>query len=508
MKRITHIAVQLSYGLFFLQLLLVPVVTRAQQLDTGRYRVKTDLVIPYTYLGTIKSRPANEITSSNWIIGCETLDRDFTDYDAYKEYLVPLGIRRLRMQAGWDKTEKVKGTYNWAWLDHIIDDAVSRGLQPWLQTSYGNHNYPGGGGDNLGAGVPHTEVALKAWDKWVTALVTRYKDRVTEWEVWNEPNFGDNNENTPEKCAALNIRTAEIIKRIQPQAIISGLSMGHISLSYADRFFKVLHAKKKFHLFDNFGYHDYVYNPDANIHEVITLRNTLHRYAPNAKIRQGENGAPSAGGPGRGAIGDWDWSELSQAKWNTRRMLGNLGHDIECSILGIIDMAYNSGPIKRLNVKGILQSDSSKKVIRPKMAYYAMQNVAAIFDNRLERIKDVHYTYNPQQLTSNDQQVRVVKSTDRSIALFGYRHPATKKQVYTIWSDEHIPTNSNNTRRIDFTIINGNFDQPVLVDVITGSVYEIPGSQWSKKGNAFIFKGIPVYDAPVLIADKSLLSYR
>lgn len=50
-------------------------------------------------------------------------------------------------------------------------------------------------------------------------------------------------------------------------------------------------------------------------------------------LRQGENGAPSEGGPGRGAIGDYNWNELSQAKWDTRRMLGDLGHDIESSVL-------------------------------------------------------------------------------------------------------------------------------------------------------------------------------
>ena len=194
----------------------------AQKIDTSADRAKTDFEISLPHIGSVKPRTASEIESSNWMIGCETLDRDFADYDAYKEYLNPLGIKLIRLQAGWDKTESVKGKYDWAWLDHIINDATKRGLQPWLQTSYGNHNYPGGGGANLGAGMPHSEEALKAWDKWVDALVTRYKDKVKDWEVWNEPNFVDNVENTPEKTALLNIRTAEIIKRIQPHAKVPG----------------------------------------------------------------------------------------------------------------------------------------------------------------------------------------------------------------------------------------------------------------------------------------------
>jgi hypothetical protein len=431
------------------------------------------------------------------------------DYEQYKEYLAPLGIKRLRMQAGWAKTEKVKGKYDWAWLDKIIDDAAGRGFQPWLETSYGNPIYPGGGGVNLSAGLPHSPEALAAWDKWVEALVRRYGGKVKDWEVWNEPNFGDNTINTPAMVADLNIRTAEIIKRIQPEAKISGLSMGHIDLQYADAFFKILHRKGKMALFDNMTYHDYVYNPDANHGHVADLRRLLDQYAPNVRLRQGENGCPSTGGSGRGALGDHAWTELTQAKWNTRRMLGNLGHDIECSILGIIDMNYPAvnSPISRLNVKGIILSDSTKRAIRPKMAYYAMQHVASVFDHSLRRIPQVHPTHNAQA-TAAPGEVKYTKSTDRSLAVYGYAHQATGKQVFTIWVDEYIPTDSNRTRDLNFSFTNGNFDQPVYVDLITGGVYEIPAGQWSRNGSTYTFRQIPVYDAPILIADRSLLALR
>ncbi|MDO1449668.1 hypothetical protein Q0590_25550 [Rhodocytophaga aerolata] len=481
----------------------------AQRIDTSANRVKTDFNIPFKRIGSIKPRTTHEIKSSNWILGCETLDRDMADYEQYKEYIAPLGIKRLRMQAGWAKTEKVKGKYEWAWLDKIIDDAVKRSFQPWLETSYGNTIYPNGGGVNLSAGVPQSPEALAAWDKWVEALVKRYKDKVKDWEVWNEPNFGDNTINTPEMVADLNIRTAQIIKRIQPDAKISGLSMGHIDLQYADAFFKILHDKGKMSLFDNMTYHDYVYNPDANNGHVAELRRVLDTYAPDVKLRQGENGCPSTGGFGRGALGDYAWSELTQAKWNTRRMLANLGHDIECSILGIIDINYPAvnSPISKLNVKGIIESDSTKRAIRPKMAYYAMQHVTSVFDHSLRRIKQVHPTYNPNAVAAKGE-VKYNKSTDRSLAVYGYSHQTTGKQLFSIWVDEYIPTDSNQTRDISFTFINGNFDQPVYVDILTGGVYEIPANQWSKDGSKYTFKNIPVYDAPVLIADKSLLSIR
>lgn len=309
--------------------------------------------------------------------------------------------------------------------------------------------------------------------------------------------------------ADLNIRTADIIKRIQPAAKISGLSMGHIDLGYADAFFKVIHQKKKLHLFDNMTYHDYVYNPDANYGHVAELRRVLDKYAPNIKLRQGENGCPSMPGFGRGALGDYDWSELTQAKWNTRRMLGDLGHDIECSILGIIEMNYTatSGPITRLNVKGIIQSDSTKRAIRPKPAYHAMQHVASIFDNSLERIKNLQPTFNASAKSALNE-VKYNKNTDRSVAVYGYRHRTTQKQVFTIWVNEYIPTDSNQTKDRTFTFLNGNFEEPVYVDILTGAVYEIPANQWKKTGTTYTFTNIPVYDAPILIADKSLVTIQ
>nr|WP_206445573.1 beta-galactosidase [Spirosoma sordidisoli] len=480
----------------------------AQPIDTRPDRVKTDFAVTMPRIGTVKPRSTSEITGSNWLIGCETMDRDFTDYDQYKAYIAPLGIKRLRMQAGWDKTENVKGQYDWAWLDHIIDDAHRRGFQPWLQTSYGNHNYPNGGGANLGAGVPTSPEALAAWDRWVEAMVKRYKNKVVDWEIWNEPNFGDNQENTPDKFAALTIRTVDIIKRIQPEARVSGLAMGHIDLDYADRFFKILADRKKILLFDNFTYHDYVYNPDSHYGKVMKLRAVLDKYAPGIPLRQGENGCPSGGGSGRGALWDYDWSELTQAKWDLRRMLGDLGHDIETSIFGLIEMAYTSGPINRLNYKGIIKSDSTKRAIRPKMAYYAIQHVTSIFDNSLERLKKLKPSYNNAYLPADQSEVVYSRSTDRSLAVYGYRHKNTGKQVYTIWSDEYIPTDSNKTRNLTFTFINGHFDQPVYVDLISGGVYEIPAGQWKKTGSTYTFTNMPVYDAPILIADKSLVKLQ
>lgn len=457
-------------------------------IDTSHNRVKTHLIIPYKRIGTIKQRNVNETESTNWTIGCEVLDRDFTNYDSYKEYLPDLGIKKIRLQGGWAKTEKVKGVYDWVWLDHIINDALSRGLKPWLATSYGNPIYEGGGGVDLGGGFPVSEEALAAWDRWVEAMVTRYKDKVFEWEMWNEPNSQG-----AEAIAENNIRTAEIIKRIQPQSEIAGLAMAGSSPKLLDEYLQILKDKGKLDLFKWVVYHGYIMNPDAIYGRVNELKEIVSKYSSTILVRQGENGAPSGYCPGF-ALREYDWTEISQAKWDTRRMIGDLSRDVETSVFCIIDMYYNKWGKNdgTLNIKGLIQSDKTLRAVRPKIAFYSVQNVVSVFDNQLERILDFKYD---------------VKS-HKSLSVFGYKNSKSDKSLVVMWFDGEIPDNHFDTENVVITINNAKFNNPVWVDIFSGRIYQIPGSNWSKSGDRYTFTNIPVYDSPVLITDKSNISFQ
>lgn len=156
-------------------------------LDTSPDRVKSPLKVDMPRVGTLRPRSTKEIRSSNWTIGCETLDRDFAKFDEYKEFLPPLGCKTIRLQCGWHKCEKVRGVYDFAWLDESVDFALANGMSVIMETSYGNRLYPGGGGEDLSGGFPTSEEALAAWDRWVDALTRHFKGRVRDFKVWNEP---------------------------------------------------------------------------------------------------------------------------------------------------------------------------------------------------------------------------------------------------------------------------------------------------------------------------------
>ena len=100
----------------------------------------------YTCIGKIRPRHAREVRASNWSVGAETMDRDYTIYANWRKHLGPLGVKKARIQSGWAKTEQRRGEYDWEWLDEIILDMVDQGVEPWVCLCYGNPIYPGGGG--------------------------------------------------------------------------------------------------------------------------------------------------------------------------------------------------------------------------------------------------------------------------------------------------------------------------------------------------------------------------
>ena len=58
-------------------------------------------------VGRVRPRPASDIGQSPWSVGAETMDRNFTMFSRWQQYLGPLGAKRARIQSGWARTEVV-----------------------------------------------------------------------------------------------------------------------------------------------------------------------------------------------------------------------------------------------------------------------------------------------------------------------------------------------------------------------------------------------------------------
>ena len=444
-----------------------------------------DIPIPLNCIGSIRPRSADEIAESPFTLGCEVLDRDYADYDEYKEYIVPLGIKTIRLQGGWAKTEKVPGTYDFAWLDHIIDDARSRGLNILLETDYGNPVYPGGGGSNLAGGFPESEEALAAWDRWVEAMARRYAGKVRDWAMWNEPDIGScEKPKTPAEIVDFNIRTMKIIRRIIPDARIAGLSLSQTGDKF-DEYLALLEEKNELESFDWIIYHGYLFNPDRAYETGNRLKNFLARRTAKVKLRQGENGCPSERQT-RFALSGAEWTELSQAKWDLRRFLGDIANGVETSVFTICDFHHIG---REPNRKGLLRAEADHKVVWKKIAYHAIQHLTSIFDNTLQPV-------------SPDRAAVFFK---RNCALFPFADTSGKGNLLAYWDRSDVPSEAVLPEKAEILFKDYPFGEPVLVEMISGKVYEIPSDRICESGEYVVFRDLPILDTPFLIAEKRLL---
>ncbi len=440
-------------------------------------------------LGRLRPRRSDEISGSPWSIGCETIDRDYVDFSQTRGHLRDLGAKQARVQAGWAKCDpRGDGTFNWGWLDEIVDGCLGQGVRPWLQTSYGNPSIPGGGGIGLAEGIPTSETAIAAWDRWVDAMARRYAGRVDRWEIWNEP---DNRGSVA--CPAyveLFVRTATILRSIQPRARIAGLALaGHID--YAREFIESLarggsggnggHGG----LLDELVFHFYPHNPDGAFDRVAQLGELLATAGLGAILRQGETGAPSETQKFM-AMGQFEWSERKQAVWNLRRMLAHHARGIEMNLFQLADMQYvkDRGAIHAgRNPKGLLCCRSDKTVAYRKPSFVAAQSVFSLFDDRFE------LAALPRLESRAPFAVEAYAWTARG---------ADRAGVVSWWRADDAPgLQTPDLERIGVEPVD--IADPVLLDPLSGQVFAL-GS------GAPDFAALPCLDSPLWIADRALLS--
>lgn len=470
------------------------------RVDESPDRVEVPLAVPFKRIGTLIPRGAPDPQDEQWMIGCEVLDRDFTRFSAYKDFLPQLGIRSMRLQGGWAKCEKEKGRFDFAWLDACIDFARTNGLNPVLETGYGNPIYTGGGGRDLAAGFPWTEEGLAAWDRWVDALSKHFKGRVRDWAMWNEPDIGNpadtdavGGHHTPENIAAFNVRTAKTILKNIADARIAGLSLATTDPDFNERCYKALGTDVG--LFWRFIYHGYTAVPETAYANVEKLKAIRAKYAPHAALWQGENGAPSEM-PGDGlALNHIAWSEITQAKWNLRRMLGDYVRGIPSSVFTICDYYH---PGRGVGSYGLLRADSARNVIAVKRAFYAVQNAVTVFDSRVAR--------KPRRVSSPENSLQLWDFERDGAPLFVFWTTGEWRQHGGAWKMNDVrPMDDCSTRPAVIEWAGVPLEDPVWLDLMTGRVYAYPKAKLLRRTDGTTFLDVPVYDSPCVLTERRAL---
>ena len=271
-------------------------------------------------IGHITPKSSAEIASSRFGIGLEKIDRYLYDPTPVYDPLAQTGVKYVRIQSGWMRTEKEKGVYDWNWIDDIVDNLVSRGMEPWICLCYGNPIWSERAANVRGAiGVPpiFCEEEAAAWDRYVSECVKRYRGKVKMYEIWNEPDGKHcwrHGVNAAEYGKFVK-RTSAAIRAADSEAkVLAGSFFSSGSTTYLHDFLKELTPGD----IDCITYHQYRYRIEHGIEAFARgIRQMLDAFDPRVGIIQGETGTQSAFSR-NGALCGSAWTEKKQAKFLAR----------------------------------------------------------------------------------------------------------------------------------------------------------------------------------------------
>lgn len=145
---------------------------------------------------------------------------DYADMRRVARMAESAGIKWSREEFSWAAIEKSKGNFDWSFYDKLIDIANEYGISVYGLLCYWN-NWT----------KADTEEGREDYYNFVRAVVSRYKDKINHWEIWNEPNiffFPGPKEN----YVKMLIKSYEIIKEIDPDALVLGCSTAGIDRDF------------------------------------------------------------------------------------------------------------------------------------------------------------------------------------------------------------------------------------------------------------------------------------
>ncbi|NMM83567.1 beta-xylosidase [Rhodococcus sp. SRB_17] len=231
------------------------------------------------------------------------------DLDAELTAMKNAGTTWLRFDIDWSAVEPTKGQQNWSATDRVVERARLQGLSllaivtytpPWARIAGAadSHGYP-------------SDIA--AYAKFAQQAAQRYSNKISTWEIWNEPNLAQffrpkpnaNTYTSMLKAAAASIRAAQpgakILNGGLAPAVDNGSDISPVT------YLNSLYAAGAKSSFDAFSIHPYSWPAlpsDAStqswntFYRIRLMRETMVKNGDSGKkVWATEFGAPTGTGP-------------------------------------------------------------------------------------------------------------------------------------------------------------------------------------------------------------------
>jgi hypothetical protein len=247
------------------------------------------------------------------------------------------GCKFVRMDFGWEGTERKEGIYDWTAYDELTAHLEERGLRAIYILDYVNGLYEpmvearravGGPVPERHIASPRHAESVAAFARWAAAAARHFAGRQILWEIYNEPN-GDFWRPKPDAAeyTTMALATAKAIREAEPSASIIAPAMSGFDWNYLEYFLK----SGVLEFLDGVSVHPYRapnQSPETAAADYNRLREMMERYAPESK---------------RGKIailsGEWGYASNTkgvsletQAAYAARQQLCNLLNGVPLSI--------------------------------------------------------------------------------------------------------------------------------------------------------------------------------
>ena len=180
-----------------------------------------------------------------------------------------VGVGWTRFDFTWAGVERKPGEFDFTSIDRQLDEYEKHGIKVLPILDYNPPREPDVS--------PASAEALDAWCRYVEATVRHFKDRLTYWQVWNEPNYSIFWKPKPDAAAYAELlkRSYETIKRVDPNLKVIGFNCSDIDLKFTQT---VIDHGGLDHC-DLLAYQPYRIAPEAgHFEEIAALREMLTKY--------------------------------------------------------------------------------------------------------------------------------------------------------------------------------------------------------------------------------------
>ena len=451
-------------------------------------------------------------------IGCETLDRDYWEFDKGFEALKELSPGWARIQSGWAKCEKTPEFYDFEWLDHIVNKLLSHGIRPWMCVCFGNPVYYGEDTWIRTCPLLLGPEVMAAWERYLAQLACHYKGRVDHFEIWNEPDLAwqESELNGKYLYGEFVKISSQALRKGNKEAFIIGGSMAcgirnttrYGGFALADLFFS---SGVKEHI-NAYSYHSYdvfpelVQAPEENAFKALLRRHNLE-HLPRW---QGEGGCPAAWQKDN-ALSKHPWNEAKQARHLLRNILCDLRGGAELSsyfMLSDFTYVHGGGNFSPCHY-GLLALPDYRK--RP--SFYAFQTLCQLFSGRIEINDELLFSLHKTEAQRKEISIEESAGVDAlrvSIERFSFINDGRPILAWYRPVNPHIPERMF----LNTMLIEGKeaelFLDPVLLDPITQSLWRpqqvIRENKWGR--SRVRINDLPVGDHPLFLLPASQCTVR